>query len=68
MGILTDNPIQSGSSDKFGFQKYAEILSEVIIDTDDLPFSIGIFSEWGSGKSSLVNLIQEQIASVDSMS
>lgn len=59
MEMLTDNPT---SRDRFGFNPYAEILGNTIHDTDSLPFSIGIFGEWGAGKSSLMLMIEENVS------
>jgi hypothetical protein len=61
MQMLTDNPIVTKNKDRFGFAPYAKILSDTIRDTDELPFCIGIFAEWGSGKSSLMNMIQDDL-------
>lgn len=58
MQMLTDNPT---IKDKFGFNIYSKILAQTIKDTNDLPFSIGIFGQWGSGKSSLMLMIEDQI-------
>lgn len=56
--MLTDNPTVE---DKFGFQPYAQILFDTIRDTYNLPFTIGIFGQWGSGKSSLMLMIENEI-------
>jgi len=61
MRVLTDNPITTVEDDSFGFKDYAEILAQTIIETDRLPFCIGIFGSWGTGKTSLMNLIKEII-------
>lgn len=60
--MLTDNPIWGKNQDRFGFAPYAQILSDTIRDTDELPFCIGIFAEWGAGKSSLMNMIQDDLS------
>lgn len=57
--MLTDNPIDSVSKDKYDFANYAHILSDTIKDTTDLPFCIGIFGDWGTGKSSIMNMIKK---------
>jgi predicted KAP-like P-loop ATPase len=61
MEMLTDNPILWEEEDKFGFSEYAHTLAETIIDTRHLPFCIGIFGDWGTGKSSLMNMIKGKI-------
>jgi phosphopantetheinyl transferase (holo-ACP synthase) len=58
MQLLSDNPITKLDGDKFGFKSYVEILGETIIDTQSLPFTIGIFGEWGTGKTSLMYLLR----------
>ncbi len=61
--LLTDNPINSASRDRFGFQFYVRILCDGILETPnpELPISVGVFGAWGSGKSSLMMLMQEQL-------
>ena len=61
MEMLTDNPIKTKPQDRFGFAPYAGIIADTIRDTNDLPFCIGIFAEWGAGKSSLMNMIQDDL-------
>jgi len=65
MQMLTDNPIHRTNEDRFGFAPYAHILANVIRDTERLPFCIGIFGPWGTGKSSLMRMIDEIISSYD---
>lgn len=49
------------SSFSFGFENYASMLSDRIVDNlEDFakpPLAIGIFGQWGSGKSTLLNEI-----------
>lgn len=61
MKMLTDNPVKNLTEDKFGFRFYADLLAHSIRDTQELPFCIGIFAEWGAGKSSLMNMIQSNL-------
>ena len=37
------------------------MLRDVVLDPKMLPISIGVFGDWGSGKSSLMLLMQESI-------
>ncbi len=61
MKLFTDNPLDSIEEDKFGFDAYAEMLGDLILDTQRLPFCVGIFGAWGSGKTSLMKMVQGQI-------
>lgn len=47
--------------DLLGYQVHASLLKDVILDKEMLPTSIGIFGNWGAGKSSLMLLIQKEI-------
>lgn len=56
----TDQPILGAQSDRLSFSHYADVLAEVSL-TADTPITIGIFGPWGSGKTSLMRLIAEQL-------
>lgn len=47
--------------DLLGYQVHADLLKEVVLDPSMLPISIGVFGDWGSGKSSLMLLMKESI-------
>ncbi|WP_159080216.1 P-loop NTPase fold protein [Nocardia suismassiliense] len=50
------------SSDQLGFTPYVSMLATVMTDrTTPLPLSIGIFGEWGSGKSTFMALLRERV-------
>ncbi|MGD2095776.1 MAG: P-loop NTPase fold protein, partial [Phycisphaerales bacterium] len=61
MRMLTDNPILHINNDKFGHDNYAKLISSSIRDTSDLPFCIGVFGQWGTGKTSLMRMIKEDL-------
>lgn len=48
--------------DFLGYTIQAKLLSKLITDPCMLPVSIGIFGNWGSGKSSLMLLLEQEIA------
>jgi energy-coupling factor transporter ATP-binding protein EcfA2 len=58
MGLFTDNPISSVAEDKFGIDHFAVELKDLILVTERLPFCVGIFGAWGSGKTSFMNMLQ----------
>lgn len=57
---LSDSPISSEEEDRFGHTEYVDTLSEMIQNAEP-PWHIGIFGEWGSGKSSIINLLYNRI-------
>ena len=65
--IYTDKPILSHSDDILGRSVLAENIAKVVKNccsfniTKDESFVIGIQGEWGSGKTSLLNMIEENI-------
>jgi formylglycine-generating enzyme required for sulfatase activity len=59
---LTDREITTAAQDRFDFQDYAEVLAKRI-DQAGTPITIGVFGSWGTGKTSLMRLIQEQLGS-----
>lgn len=54
--MWTDNASQI---DMLFYKPYAEIVSNVAIETDRDPLTIGVFGLWGAGKSTLLNLISQ---------
>lgn len=58
--LWTDQPILSVRNDRLNFSHYADVLAEVVL-TADTPITIGIFGPWGSGKTSLMRLVAEQL-------
>lgn len=55
--INIDQPIVDAQQDKFDRALYAKTIAQKIIDTEE-GFNFGISGEWGSGKTSMLNLIQ----------
>ncbi|MDP4265418.1 MAG: P-loop NTPase fold protein, partial [Bacteroidota bacterium] len=49
------------SEDLLGFQVHARLLIDVINDETVLPVTIGVFGDWGSGKSSVLKIIHEEL-------
>ena len=47
--------------DYLNFGEVSEIVTEILETEAMLPVSIGVFGNWGAGKSSLLNLIEQQI-------
>ena len=61
--LLTDNPLfENDLKDKDGlkFDEYTNIIKNAAINTDT-PFTIGIYGEWGKGKTTFLNMIKRKI-------
>ena len=56
--MWTDNETKD---DLLGYQVHADLLLDVVLDATMLPITIGVSGDWGSGKSSLMLLMQESI-------
>ena len=60
----TDREISTKEDDRFGFQDYAEVLAGRILEAGT-PLTIGLFGSWGSGKTSLMRLIDAELMTSD---
>lgn len=49
------------SEDLLGFKVHADLLVDVINDDKVLPVTIGVFGDWGSGKSSILKIIEQEL-------
>ena len=47
-------------TDRIGFDPVAKILKDVILNTKP-PFAVGIFGEWGSGKTTLMQMVETKL-------
>ena len=56
----SDRPIDSANQDLLGAHTYAKQLAEYIL-TMDRNFTVGIYGQWGSGKTSFVHLVQTSL-------
>ena len=54
------------SEDRLGVSTYVSMMASVIADVDTpMPLSIGIFGEWGSGKSYFMGLLRHRIRELE---
>ena len=42
------------TQDLLGYQVHADLLKKIVLSDEMLPITIGVFGNWGSGKSSLM--------------
>ena len=60
LNLIADEAISDLEHDSLDFKAYSEVITEAILKTQT-PFTVGIFSEAGKGKTSLMKFIQKQI-------
>ncbi|MGC8786224.1 MAG: SUMF1/EgtB/PvdO family nonheme iron enzyme [Anaerolineae bacterium] len=57
-GWLVDVPTVH---DRLGFAPFRRALRDIITKTPETPFTIGVFGTWGSGKTSLMLMLQDDL-------
>ncbi|WP_172331988.1 P-loop NTPase fold protein [Mangrovicoccus sp. HB161399] len=56
-----DRPIDSLDKDLMGFRNDARAVAELVCLKQSGALALGVFGDWGSGKSSFLNLLQKEI-------
>lgn len=46
------------SEDLLGYSVHASLLKEIVSDEKNLPLTIGLYGDWGSGKSSILKILE----------
>ncbi|MBN1177954.1 MAG: AAA family ATPase [Anaerolineae bacterium] len=59
VNVLPDIPTEQVGQDKLNFGPYAQTLLDIILKTESTPLTIGIFGNWGTGKTSLMKMIEQ---------
>mgnify|MGYP000359716915 CR=1 FL=1 len=62
--FLTDFPIDSIDDDEFRHEEYVDTL-EKIVRSAESPWNIGVFGEWGSGKTSIIEMLYSRFQKSD---
>jgi hypothetical protein len=61
--LVSDNETEN---DLLSRRLYSQVLAEYIVSRKtDTPFNIGVFGEWGEGKSSFLKLIEQEVNSLN---
>jgi predicted KAP-like P-loop ATPase len=62
MKFLEDKEINLRKEDYLNAKTYADTLKEIIIShLKESAFSIGLYGQWGSGKSSIVKTVTDEL-------
>ncbi|MFF0177328.1 P-loop NTPase fold protein [Micromonospora profundi] len=62
LSVLSDTPVSSGD-DCLRFKRYVDPLLSLLTSPDSsTPFTIGVLGAWGSGKSSVLTMVDERLA------
>lgn len=51
--------------DLLGYEKIAETIHEIVKDNHLRPLTIGVYGDWGVGKSSILALLQKKVKNLD---
>lgn len=57
---LKDVPIERQDEEALGLKNYADVLTEFVAECDT-PITVALQGDWGSGKTSLMNLMRESL-------
>jgi len=61
--MFSDRPIQSADEDELGYDAFAARLIKPVVDwTRDDGLVLGLYGSWGTGKSSVLNLLKERLS------
>lgn len=47
--------------DLLGFSIHANLIKEIVTNEKNLPITIGLYGDWGSGKSSVLKILEKQL-------
>lgn len=63
-GLSNDTPINNRDKDMYSYSRLAERIADCICsaNAEDSSFIIGISGSWGSGKTSLINLVESELS------
>lgn len=65
--VCLDSPLKVGAKDQLNMKEYHQSLIKFIEDAqdDDTPITIALQGEWGSGKTSIMNILKAELCEGD---
>jgi hypothetical protein len=60
--VWQDNETET---DLLGFDVHADLIRAVVTDRSILPVTVGVFGDWGGGKSSIMKMLQKELSNED---
>ncbi len=51
------------TSDLLGFKVHSDLIRSVVLDAELLPIVVGVFGDWGGGESSIMRMLEAELAS-----
>jgi len=54
-------PDNETTTDLLGFRVHADLIKSVVTNPDLLPVVLGVFGEWGGGKSSIMRMLEQDL-------
>ena len=54
-------PDNETANDLIGFQVHADLIRRVVAEPKMLPTTIGVFGDWGGGKTSIMRMLQRDL-------
>ncbi len=65
--MFSDQAIKSSNQDLFGRKHFSERIAQIIVSRSDKEsIVIGIHAPWGEGKTSVLNMIEEELSKPES--
>jgi predicted KAP-like P-loop ATPase len=65
--LREDQPLESTENDRLGYSFFAEELAQTITSrTPSDGYTIGVYGPWGSGKSTILNFVENELRGIDS--
>lgn len=53
-------PENETTDDLIGFQVHADLIRSVVLNPQMLPVTVGVFGDWGGGKTSIMRMLERR--------